>query len=553
MKGTKQKVKQSFFLLCMIVIFIFMIVACQSGQAPGTGDQGTVVTPTNTPPVAYDGAETTEEDTPCTIELLADDEDDDLLTYQIDTGPEHGQVEQVEGALWKYTPETSYTGADSFTFHVNDGSEDSNSATVAITVSEKALILFVDQDATGANDGSSWDDAFGDLQDALDAATVGYQIWVAEGSYLPTSGTDRTVSFVLKPGVSLYGGFAGNESAFDKRNWTVHESILDGDLGDDGLLTNNSYHVVKGADTAVLDGFTITAGNADATIDIVGGGMFNDAVSPTVSNCRFEDNHAEYGGGMYNYSGSPSVSSCSFIDNQAEEGGGAYFSSCECTISGCTFYRNVASGSGGGVYDVDNVLTIERCVFKDNTSTTLCGGALVSVSTDLYVTTTVSNCIFYCNVAGWCGGAIGVFSSSSIYVINSTFSGNYNGVPEPSDEPGFDLYGGEFTTVSACNCIFYGTEDSIYSTGDIEVTYSLLANMLNNFGSETNIVFENPLFADIISGDFHIIEGSPCIDTGYDYGIYVPDTDFDQNPRHDIIGIGIPGTVTDMGAYEYQE
>lgn len=67
--------------------------------------------------------------------------------------------------------------------------------------------IYVDQSASGGDDGSSWDDAFLDLQDALSGAADGDEIWIAEGTYLPTDGTDRTASFVPPNGVTLYGGF----------------------------------------------------------------------------------------------------------------------------------------------------------------------------------------------------------------------------------------------------------------------------------------------------------------------------------------------------------
>ena len=74
-----------------------------------------------------------------------------------------------------------------------------------------ANICYVKSDASGKNDGSSWENAFTDLQSALGSSDCP-EIWVATGTYKPTSGTDRTASFVLKNGVAIYGGFAGTET-----------------------------------------------------------------------------------------------------------------------------------------------------------------------------------------------------------------------------------------------------------------------------------------------------------------------------------------------------
>jgi hypothetical protein len=70
-------------------------------------------------------------------------------------------------------------------------------------------IVYVDDSATGANNGTSWDNAYTSVQTALTAAVSGTEIHVGQGTYKPTTGTDRTVSFVLKNGVSLHGGYAG--------------------------------------------------------------------------------------------------------------------------------------------------------------------------------------------------------------------------------------------------------------------------------------------------------------------------------------------------------
>ncbi|HEY3477130.1 MAG TPA: SBBP repeat-containing protein, partial [Anaerolineales bacterium] len=92
-------------------------------------------------------------------------------------------------------------------------------------------IYYVNWDATGADDGTSWEDAYTDLQSALSAASYGDKIWVAAGTYKPTSGTDRTISFTLKNGVAVYGGFAGTETSRAQRNYEANVTVLSGDIG----------------------------------------------------------------------------------------------------------------------------------------------------------------------------------------------------------------------------------------------------------------------------------------------------------------------------------
>src|SRR5690606_37941362 len=103
----------------------------------------------------------------------------------------------------------------------------------------------VDSAATGANNGYSWADAFTDLQSALAIAASGTEIWVAKGTYKPTTGTDRNATFAMKNGVAVYGGFVGTETSRDERRWWEHETILSGDIGVEDDDSDNSRRVVS--------------------------------------------------------------------------------------------------------------------------------------------------------------------------------------------------------------------------------------------------------------------------------------------------------------------
>jgi hypothetical protein len=137
-------------------------------------------------------------------------------------------------------------------------------------------IIYVDKNATGS--GSDWCQAYEGLGVGIANANSGDEIRVADGTYKP--GSLRTSSFQLKDGVTVKGGYAGCGAADeDARDIEIYETILSGEIGSSGTTTDNCYHVVDGSSvdaSAVLDGFTITAGYADAQSapNRDGGGMY---------------------------------------------------------------------------------------------------------------------------------------------------------------------------------------------------------------------------------------------------------------------------------------
>ncbi|UCD51131.1 MAG: hypothetical protein JSW27_00585, partial [Phycisphaerales bacterium] len=192
-------------------------------------------------------------------------------------------------------------------------------ACVVLVPPAAGRVIYVDDDAVGSNNGSSWKNAFLCLQDALSIATSGDDIRVAQGIYKPdqhivknrvTGSGDRSATFRLINGVTLRGGYAGfAESNPNQRNTQRYGSILSGDLRGDDIPVddlselasehrwwNNCAHVVTCHEvdqTAWIEGFTITGGYADYRADSRGGGgVLCLSASPTVSNCKFIANRA---------------------------------------------------------------------------------------------------------------------------------------------------------------------------------------------------------------------------------------------------------------------
>ncbi|MFA8436944.1 MAG: right-handed parallel beta-helix repeat-containing protein [Marinifilaceae bacterium] len=139
--------------------------------------------------------------------------------------------------------------------------------------------IFVTPSGAGDQSGSSWENAMTDIQTAINQmGKNGGEIWVAKGTYYPTVQYDgnnddlRKRAFTLKKGVQLYGGFAGNENTVKERDLGSNPTILSGNIGDNSIKEDNSYHVVyikseKDNEIYQLDGFTITDGNNDQAFD----------------------------------------------------------------------------------------------------------------------------------------------------------------------------------------------------------------------------------------------------------------------------------------------
>lgn len=299
---------------------------------------------------------------------------------------------------------------------------------------------YVDQNAAGSQEnGLNWIDAFLNLQDAIAVAQYGDTIWVAQGVYHPTDDDDRTVSFELRNGVAILGGFNGTEWYEWQRNPELYETVLSGEIGDPADSTDNSMHVVYTLGTdenTALDGFTITRGYAFQTLGEpyvgpynVGAGLYVDIsddfpyARPRIRRCRFVLNTARLGGGIYCYGvggnrwADPVIEDCVFDRNYAVTYGGAIYKEGESPLGNgfilhrCRFDNNTGLNTGGAIMlkDPSRYIELRNCSFDGNKSMGS-GGAIYYESYNGEGFFLADSCIFQHNQGG--GGGAFAFASS---------------------------------------------------------------------------------------------------------------------------------------------
>lgn len=365
-------------------------------------------------------------------------------------------------------------------------------------------VIYVDATPSGTgNNGTSWANAYKDLQDAIEEAVKsGKEIWLAEGTYIPSYQVDpadsRTKTFLLYQGIEIIGSFIGDETKKSPKG-SPYKTILSGDIEKNdhenaftsfpftesayASVDDNSYHVVtingiNRAKSTRLEGVTISSGVADGLGDnSYGGGVFSKYAHPAIEACIIRDNYAlSHGAGIYAGGGLQSFSLALFKNNISLNGsgaalyinhcdsvtltrvvfdgnqaigadnnafGGAIFSNkCNISFESSIFYSNYAKSSGSIIYAKDSDLLFRNVTATQNGSSTTSGAIRLDESK-----ADIVNTILWDND----GEVIG--DSTRISISYSCISGGYNGVGNISATPNFT--GGEGSGDDAT----WGTDD----------------------------------------------------------------------------------------------
>lgn len=491
---------------------------------------------------------------------------------------------------------------------VMEGDTYLNEATCDVNVCAYGTeIIYVDKDANDPNsynNGTSWDDAYRDLQDGLTGArncdALVTAIWVAEGTYKPTwdaENFDGTETFELVEDVGLFGHFGGvgtYETSPDQRNFADanNETILEGQIG--GNYYEAVKYIVKAEDIqdAIVDGFTIRGSYSGDSYS--GAGIYLDDADVAIVNCKLKDN-GNYG--VYatatTSSSFPDIHNCLFMDNSTN---GLY-----CVRSRPAITNSVFDGNNitpRAIYASASVIEMSDCTVKNHTANSISvwdtdieieGCCIKNNSSDAAVYFSDSNLVINHSVIEHNSGTgIYCLSGSTLSLTNSVirFNGNhgifledmltttiknnwihnngadgygdydcgiffYGQISQPLvrnntiiDNLRHGIYSYSGTEPNVVNCIIYenGTQIGTYNGEPLEnVKYSCIEG---GYGGTGNISgdpsFKNPTDPN----DLHLAGISPCKDAGDPNGNYGDETDIDGEDR-------IKYGRVDMGADEY--
>jgi uncharacterized repeat protein (TIGR02543 family) len=354
--------------------------------------------------------------------------------------------------------------------------------------------FYVSDDASPGGDGSSWGSAYQYLQDALDQTVAGRddEVWIEAGTYYPDDGAnvtegDRTASFNLVDGVTLFGGFAGGETGTAEREWDSNLSILSGEIYEQkSFWSLHVCHVADGA-SVLFDGLTITKGNANADQYSKAGAVVGSNVE--ARNCTFTENHTTGVSGV-TQGDYWNVINCVFSDNSASSGGvtqGGYWN-----VINCVFVDN--SASSGGVASGANHWAVTDCVFLGNSAQSETFSAAGGVATGCKEWN-IANSVFISNSAE----KGGVARSSNWTIANCTFYGNEGRYGSVAHDGGWKI----------SNSIVWGLDSFSFYKMDYFTNLDPNVEIPDPSTQRSGIVVEGGLSAIDVSG------GNPDVGDGY--------------------------------------
>lgn len=437
-----------------------------------------------------------------------------------------------------------------------------------------------------ANSGLSWISAKGSIRGAIAVANAGDEIWIAAGTY-PEHIKNRTTGEGNSIDVKLYGGFNGDESNLEQRNWLTNQTIIDGGGGDPPMPPESGSVITITGSAGPgmrIDGFTITHGHA-----FLGGGISMVGSAPTIINNYIKDNMAEVGAGIFcsDYkitqpTAHPLITNNIIALNYAAGGDGGgiavqgtsnivHLPSAAPVINNNTIRDNVADATAGGIGGwghaspiISNNIIRANAANYDETSASMGGGGIYSTADDLagkpvsyaIAAPTIINNLIIANGADEGAGICFIDYlpapdpelTPPPKVINNTIVAN-NGAAIYWDN-GFPLLSNNLVAFNT-----WGLQQGTIGTSAPVIRYNnVYGNALQGkrtdykeIADQTGIsgnISDNPLFANAAIGNYHIQPDSPCINAGSNADVNPAWTDMDGQAR-------VIGASVDIGADEW--
>jgi hypothetical protein len=423
-------------------------------------------------------------------------------------------------------------------------------------------ILYVNGDLDHGGNGLTWPTAYKHLQDALYEAqnnTKITEIRVADGIYLPdidesshpNNTGDQNMRFTLRDNIALKGGYKGEGSNANDRDFELYKTILSGNINEINIDDDNTYTVIEinNCNEIYLEGLIIKKGYDGYGS---GGGLsIRYSSSVIINNCTIEENYAGYGGGLrIGYSSSVIINNCTIEENTCGHiGGGIYISNSEIKVNNSYFHSNYSLGNGGALYititnseNYNYSVDLVNCTYEENSSYSA-GGAIHGIT---YNELNIINCVFIRN-SSRIGGAIASLSrygseERKKNIINCTFFMNTaNGGNSLVSSDGTYNEENHFVVT---NSIFWNSDNNsseILTANEKpeDVTFSNIKGGYDGIGN----IDQDPQFVDP-GNDFHLSAASPCINRGTNIVEGLPETDFEGDDRAIC-------SFVDMGADEF--
>lgn len=343
----------------------------------------------------------------------------------------------------------------------------------------KAGTIYVNRRAAAGGNGASWATAYRTIGAALAAAGQGSAIWVASGRY--------SESIWLKTGVTLYGGFKGNETSLDQRNWRLNQTWLDAAHAAAGGWPAEHALGIVGCTDVTVDGLWITGAYSDLYSSAGGAVYLADAnMTCQLIQCVITGNTADGipGAGLFLEQSTARITSCTIVNNTALDaaGGGVALDQCRGNqtlmpiFEHCLIAGNSAA-TGGALYANESLVALADCALTGNRADF--GGACYFENQSGLKPTdalTLVNCTLDDNASG---GGFFVRSGVKAILNNVAFT----------DNTGFAIYDyDEINSLTLVNCLFHGSVQGVYRAATTSTTLTAAAQLNSHFaGSSGNL------------------------------------------------------------------